>query len=156
MYSSNLKFPTVFSIVGSCGIALLCIVLYTITWLLCAFSLVVHRDLLKDTHTGQLSTRIRFRLKTQLFLSVFKKIHTRTGKRRFEKFHFGDRLRKVPFSVTVSSFTCGRKANPSKKSCGQSWHQIHVKSRQQTCFSFFMPPKSFNKPFEFLVYKTNR
>ena len=25
---------------------------YTITWLLCAFSLVVDRDLLKDTHTG--------------------------------------------------------------------------------------------------------
>ena len=28
--------------------------------------------------------------------------------------------------------------------------------RQQTCFSFFMPQKSFNKPFEFLLYKTNR
>ena len=32
---------------------------------------------------------------------------------------------------------------------------IFVSSRQQTCFSFFMPPKSFNKPFEFLLYKTN-
>ena len=35
------------------------------------------------------------------------------------------------------------------------WCQIHVISRQQTCFSFFMPQKSFNKPFEFLLYKTN-
>ena len=60
---------------------------YTITGLLCAFSLVVDRDLLKDTH---------------------------------------------------------------------KWHQIHVISRQQTCFSFFMPQKFFNKPFEFLLYKTNR
>ena len=60
---------------------------YTITWLLWAFSLVVDRDLLKDTHR---------------------------------------------------------------------WRQIHVRSRQQTCFSFFMPQKSFNKPFEFLLYKTNR
>ena len=42
---------------------------YTITWLLCAFSLVVDRDLLKDTHR---------------------------------------------------------------------WRQIHVRSRQQTCFSFFI------------------
>lgn len=30
----------------------------------------------------------------------------------FDKFHFGDRFRKVPFSVTVSSFRRGRKANP--------------------------------------------
>ena len=29
-------------------------------------------------------------------------------------------------------------------------------SRQRTWFSFFMPQKSFNKPFEFLLYKTNR
>ena len=36
------------------------------------------------------------------------------------------------------------------------WRQIHVGSRQQTCFSFFMPRKSFNKLFEFLLYKTNR
>ena len=36
------------------------------------------------------------------------------------------------------------------------WHQIHVRSRQQTCFSFFMPHKSFNKPLQFLLYKTNR
>ena len=28
--------------------------------------------------------------------------------------------------------------------------------RRQTCFSFFMPPKFSNKPFEFLLYKTNR
>ena len=35
-------------------------------------------------------------------------------------------------------------------------HQIHVRSRQQTCFSFFMPPKSFNKSFECLLHKTNR
>ena len=28
--------------------------------------------------------------------------------------------------------------------------------RQQTCFYFFMPQKSFNKPFEFVLYKTNR
>ena len=27
---------------------------------------------------------------------------------------------------------------------------------QSTCFSFFMPPKHFNKPFEFLLYKINR
>ena len=60
---------------------------YTITWLLFAFSLVVDRDLLKDTHR---------------------------------------------------------------------WRQINVRSRQQTCFSFKMPPKSFNKLFEFLLYKTNR
>ena len=64
-----------------------CIDIYAITWLLCAFSLVVDRDLLEDTHR---------------------------------------------------------------------WRQIHVRSRQQTCFSFFMPPKYFNKPFEFLLYKTNR
>ena len=25
--------------------------------------------------------------------------------------------------------------------------------RQRTCFSFIMPKKSFNKPFEFLLYK---
>ena len=31
-----------------------------------------------------------------------------------------------------------------------------VKSRQQTCFSFFMLPKFFNKSFKFLLYKTNR
>ena len=36
------------------------------------------------------------------------------------------------------------------------WRQIHVRSRQQTCFSFFMPQKSFNKPFKFLLYTTNR
>ena len=37
------------------------------------------------------------------------------------------------------------------------WRQSHVKSRQQTCFTFFMHPKSFNKPFEFsLLYKINR
>ena len=29
--------------------------IYTITWLLCAFSLVVDRDLLKDTHTQMAS-----------------------------------------------------------------------------------------------------
>ena len=34
------------------------------------------------------------------------------------------------------------------------WRQIHAISRQRTCFSFFMPPKSFKKPFEFLLYKT--
>ena len=38
----------------------------------------------------------------------------------------------------------------------QRWRQIHIRSRQRTCFSFFMPPNSFNKPFEFLLYKTNR
>ena len=37
-----------------------------------------------------------------------------------------------------------------------SWRQIHVRSRQQTCFSLLMPRKSFNKSFEFLLYKTNR
>ena len=46
------------------------------------------------------------------------------------------------------------------------WRQIHVRTHQQTCFSFFMPRKSgaavhklrksFNKPFEFLLYETNR
>ena len=35
-------------------------------------------------------------------------------------------------------------------------HTDGVRSRQWTCFSFFMPPKSFNKPFECLLYKTNR
>ena len=60
---------------------------YTITWLLCAFSLVVDHDLLEDTHTD------------------------------------------------------GVKSTSD--------------SRQHTCFSFFMPPKSFNKPFEFLLHKTN-
>ena len=35
------------------------------------------------------------------------------------------------------------------------WRQIQVRSRQQTCFSFSMPRKFFNKPFEFLLYKTN-
>ena len=34
--------------------------------------------------------------------------------------------------------------------------KIHVRSRQQTCFSFPMPHKYFNKSFEFLFYKTNR
>ena len=37
-----------------------------------------------------------------------------------------------------------------------SWRQIHVRSRQQTCFSLLMPRKSFDKSFEFLLYKTNR
>ena len=36
------------------------------------------------------------------------------------------------------------------------WRQIHVRSRQQTCFSFFMLRKFLNKPFEFSLYKTNR
>ena len=31
-----------------------------------------------------------------------------------------------------------------------------VNPRQWTCLSFFMPQKSFNKPFEFLLYETNR
>ena len=38
------------------------------------------------------------------------------------------------------------------------WRQIHVRSRQRTCFSFFMPQtfrKIFKKPIEFLLYKTN-
>ena len=61
------------------------IYIYKITWLLWAFSLVVDRDQLKDTHR---------------------------------------------------------------------WRQNHVRLRQQTCFSFFMPQKSFNKPFDFLLYKT--
>ena len=56
---------------------------YTITWLLCAFSLVVDRDLLKDT---------------------------------------------------------------------QRWRQIHI---SRLVFLFSCPPKSFYKPFEFLLYKTN-
>ena len=45
----------------------------------------------KHDNEAALSTRIRFRLKTQLFLSVFKKIrvHTRTGKRRFRKVPLG-------------------------------------------------------------------
>ena len=30
--------------------------IYTITWLLCAFSLVVDRDLLKDTHTDDVKS----------------------------------------------------------------------------------------------------
>ena len=34
--------------------------------------------------------------------------------------------------------------------------QMASNPRQQTCFSFFMPPKSFKRPFEFLLYKTNR
>ena len=63
--------------------------------------------------------RIRCRLKTQLFLSVFKKIrvHTRTRKRLFEKFHFGDRLGKVPFSVTVSSLRVDGRPNRKTKLC---------------------------------------
>ena len=74
-----------------------------------------------NTKTEALSTRIRFRLKTQLFLSVFKKInvHTRTGKRRFPKvpfwrassksFVFGDRFivyvrfQKIRIRVDVAS-----------------------------------------------------
>ena len=60
------------------------IAIYTITWLLCAFSLVVDRDLLNDTHR---------------------------------------------------------------------WRQIHVRSRQPTCFSFFMPPKYFNKLLNFYWIK---
>ena len=34
--------------------------------------------------------------------------------------------------------------------------QMTSNACQRTCFSFFMPQKSFNKPFEFLLYKTNR
>ena len=52
-----------------------------------------------------------------------------------------------------------RKKSPSGKRALKDthrWRQIHVRSRQQTCFSLFMPPKFFNKPFEFLLYKTNR
>ena len=37
---------------------------------------------------------------------------------------------------------------------GHTWRQIHVRSRQQTHFSLFMPQKFFNKPFDFLLYKT--
>ena len=33
--------------------------------------------------------------------------------------------------------------------------QIHVRSRQRTYFSFFMPPNSFYKPLNFLLYETN-
>ena len=58
-------------------------VFHTITWLLCAFSLVVDHDLLKDTHR---------------------------------------------------------------------WRQI----TSADLFFFFRAPKSFNKPFEFLLYKTNK
>ena len=36
------------------------------------------------------------------------------------------------------------------------WRQIHAISRQQAWFFSFRAPKSFNKPFEFLLYKTNR
>ena len=37
------------------------------------------------------------------------------------------------------------------------WHQMHpIRSCQRTCFSFFMPPKSFNRSFEFLLYKRDR
>ena len=61
---------------------------YTVTWLLWAFSLVVDRDLLKDTHTDDVKSA-----------------------------------------------------------------SDHV---SRACFSFFMPLESFNKPFEFLLYKTNR
>ena len=32
------------------------------------------------------------------------------------------------------------------------WRQIYVRSRQQTCFPFFMPQKSFNKPFVCVLY----
>ena len=34
--------------------------------------------------------------------------------------------------------------------------QMASNPRQQSCFSFFMPQKSFNKPFEFLLHETNR
>ena len=60
------------------------IAIYTITWLLCPFSLVVDSDLLNDTHR---------------------------------------------------------------------WRQIHVRSRQPTCFSFFMPLKYFNKRLNFYWIK---
>ena len=36
------------------------------------------------------------------------------------------------------------------------WCEIHATSSQHTCFSFFTPQKSFNNPFQFLLYKTNR
>ena len=67
----------------------------------------------KHDNEAALSTRIRFRLKTQLFLSVFKKIHvhTRTGKRRFRKvplwrtssksFVFGDQTRGLRTSLVL-------------------------------------------------------
>ena len=61
--------------------------IYTITWLLCVFSLVVDRDLLKDTHTDDVKS-------------------------------MSDRVSR------------------------------HV-------FLFSSPKKSFNRPFEFLLYKTN-
>ena len=52
-----------------------------------------------NTKTEALSTRIRFRLKTQLFLSVFKN-NPRSPREQengvFQKFHFVDRVRKVP------------------------------------------------------------
>ena len=35
-------------------------------------------------------------------------------------------------------------------------HTDGVRSRQQTCFSFSMPQKSFNKSFAFLLHKTSR
>ena len=36
------------------------------------------------------------------------------------------------------------------------WRQIHVRSRQETCFVFFVPEKSLNKPFGVVLYKRNR
>ena len=48
----------------------------------------------KHDNEAALSTRIRFRLKTQLFLSVFKKIASTREQENgvFEKFHFGERF----------------------------------------------------------------
>ena len=52
-----------------------------------------------NTKTEALSTRIRFRLKTQLFLSVFKNNPRSPPEQEngvFQKFHFVDLFRKVP------------------------------------------------------------
>ena len=60
------------------------------------YGIIIHSKILQGCILPKykaLSTRIRF----LFFLSVFKKIHVLTENDVFEKFHFGERLRKVPF-----------------------------------------------------------
>ena len=144
------------------------ITFYTITWLLCAFSSVVDRDLLKDTHTygvsrpvflfswwewerGQLAAaketdKNPLNIASYAGISKFGKEARVSVPRRKEKLNLSFFSSFCPnpllFQHSNPSFL-SKHANTSRASFPNN---LEIPAEVAT----------FNKPFEFLLYKTNR
>ena len=55
----------------------------------------------------------------------------------FKNFHSGERIQKVVDSHANSPDTCGRKANPERKSCGFNYIRIRADGASIHCFATF-------------------